>query len=125
VPTASQSALLRKLPSVDELLRLPEVSALAAREGRAPVTDAARAVLAQLRAQIGSGSSPARQNEKQRTRLVSHARASTAARRRTSSCSSHVSLVSAKNCSRLASPSPSSRHLSSGAAMARIRSPRA
>jgi len=55
VPTASQSTLLRKLPSVDELLRLPEVSALAAREGRSPVTDAARAVLAQLRAQIGSG----------------------------------------------------------------------
>ena len=55
VLTASQSALLRKLPSVDELLRLPQVSALAAREGRAPVTDAARAVLAELRAQIGSG----------------------------------------------------------------------
>ena len=55
MPTASQSTLLRRLPSVDELLRLPEVSALAAREGRTPVTDAARAVLAQLRAQIGSG----------------------------------------------------------------------
>jgi L-seryl-tRNA(Ser) seleniumtransferase len=40
---------------VDELLRLPELAALAAREGRVPVTDAARSVLAELRASIGSG----------------------------------------------------------------------
>ena len=55
VGTASQSDLFRKLPSVDELLRLPELKALAVREGRVPVADAARSVLAQLRESIGSG----------------------------------------------------------------------
>jgi L-seryl-tRNA(Ser) seleniumtransferase len=47
--------LFRELPSVDELLRAPEVSALAAAHGVSPVTDAARAVLAQLRDAISSG----------------------------------------------------------------------
>jgi L-seryl-tRNA(Ser) seleniumtransferase len=47
--------LFRELPSVDELLRVPEVSALAAAHGVSPVTDAARAVLAQLRDAISSG----------------------------------------------------------------------
>jgi L-seryl-tRNA(Ser) seleniumtransferase len=40
---------------VDELLRLPELAALAAREGHVPVKNAARSVLAQLRERIGSG----------------------------------------------------------------------
>ena len=48
--------LYRKLPSVDELLRNPELAALAAGEGQAAVTDAARAVLASLREEIASGS---------------------------------------------------------------------
>ena len=41
--------LYRKLPSVDELLRSPELVALASKEGQVAVTDAARAVLAALR----------------------------------------------------------------------------
>ena len=45
--------LLRQLPSVDELVRgLGEV---VEREGRVPVTDAARAVLETLRTEIGAG----------------------------------------------------------------------
>jgi L-seryl-tRNA(Ser) seleniumtransferase len=55
VKAASKSALYRKLPSVDELLRGPELEALAEREGRAAVTEAARAVLARLRKEIASG----------------------------------------------------------------------
>jgi L-seryl-tRNA(Ser) seleniumtransferase len=55
VKVATKSALYRKLPSVDELLRGPELEALAAREGRAAVTEAARAVLARLRKEIASG----------------------------------------------------------------------
>jgi L-seryl-tRNA(Ser) seleniumtransferase len=49
------SELYRELPSVDELLRAPEVSHLASEHGLAPVTDAARAVLAKLRDEISSG----------------------------------------------------------------------
>jgi L-seryl-tRNA(Ser) seleniumtransferase len=44
--------LYRKLPSVDELQRSSELAALAASEGQAAVTDAARAVLASLRQEI-------------------------------------------------------------------------
>lgn len=47
--------LYRKLPSVDELQRNPELAALAAREGQIAVTDAARAVLASLRKEIAAG----------------------------------------------------------------------
>jgi L-seryl-tRNA(Ser) seleniumtransferase len=53
---AAKSDLFRELPSVDELLRAPEVAALAAEEGITAVTDAARAVLARLRHEISSGS---------------------------------------------------------------------
>ena len=42
-------ALLRKLPSVDEVLRLPSIMTLVTREGHVAVTDAARSVLARLR----------------------------------------------------------------------------
>jgi len=50
----AQSELFRELPSVDELLRTPAVAALTAHDGLAAVTDAARAVLARLREEIGS-----------------------------------------------------------------------
>jgi L-seryl-tRNA(Ser) seleniumtransferase len=54
VPASPQS-LLRKLPSVDELLRSPSVMTLVTRDGRAAVTDAARTVLARLREEIVAG----------------------------------------------------------------------
>ena len=47
--------LYRKLPSVDELQRSQELAALAAKEGQAAVTDAARTVLASLRDEIAAG----------------------------------------------------------------------
>ncbi len=53
---ASKSELYRKLPSVDELIRTPELAALIAREGRRPVTEAARDVLEHLRTEIAAGS---------------------------------------------------------------------
>lgn len=52
---ASQSELYRRLPSVDELLRLPEVSVLVERDGHAAVTEAARAVLGRMREEIAAG----------------------------------------------------------------------
>lgn len=52
---ASKSLLYRKLPSVDDVLRLPELAALVASEGHAPVTEAARAVLEGLRQEITAG----------------------------------------------------------------------
>jgi L-seryl-tRNA(Ser) seleniumtransferase len=51
----SSTGLYRKLPSVDELQRNPELVALASKEGQVPVTDAARAVLASLRQEIAAG----------------------------------------------------------------------
>jgi L-seryl-tRNA(Ser) seleniumtransferase len=53
-PPAS-SDLYRKLPSIDETLRLPEVRALVDREGQAAVTTAARVVLDRLRHEITGG----------------------------------------------------------------------
>jgi L-seryl-tRNA(Ser) seleniumtransferase len=53
--STAKSELFRELPSVDELLRLPEVVSLAADYGTAAVTDAARTVLARLRAEVASG----------------------------------------------------------------------
>lgn len=55
VKTTAKPALLRQLPSVDELLRSAEIALLTARHGTAAVTDAARAVLARVRAEITSG----------------------------------------------------------------------
>ncbi|MGH9555340.1 MAG: L-seryl-tRNA(Sec) selenium transferase [Terriglobales bacterium] len=49
------SDLLRRLPSVDELLRRAEIAALVEREGHAAVTDALRAVLARLRTEVAEG----------------------------------------------------------------------
>jgi len=53
--SASKAELFRELPSVDELVRAPDVASLAASHGPAAVTDAARAVLARLREEIASG----------------------------------------------------------------------
>jgi L-seryl-tRNA(Ser) seleniumtransferase len=53
--TAAKSELFRELPSVDEILRMAGVDGLASSHGLAPVTDAARAVLARLRNEIASG----------------------------------------------------------------------
>jgi L-seryl-tRNA(Ser) seleniumtransferase len=50
-----KSELFRELPSVDELMRQPEVLTLANSHGNAGVTDAARAVLGELREEISSG----------------------------------------------------------------------
>jgi len=54
VPTSSKTDLYRKLPSVDELLRRADLTAIVASEGSAAVTDAARAVLARVRAEIAA-----------------------------------------------------------------------
>jgi L-seryl-tRNA(Ser) seleniumtransferase len=55
VKLQANADLYRKLPSVDELLRSRELAALVSEEGPAAVTDAARAVLASLRHEIGAG----------------------------------------------------------------------
>ena len=51
---ASKSDLYRKLPSVDEVLRDPDLADSVARDGRAAVTNAARKVLEALRQEIDS-----------------------------------------------------------------------
>jgi L-seryl-tRNA(Ser) seleniumtransferase len=53
--SAARSELFRELPSVDELVRTPNLAALAASHGTAAVTDASRAVLARLREEVASG----------------------------------------------------------------------
>jgi L-seryl-tRNA(Ser) seleniumtransferase len=53
--TVAKADLFRELPSVDELLRTPNVAALASSRGLAAVTDAARAVLGRLRQEVSSG----------------------------------------------------------------------
>jgi L-seryl-tRNA(Ser) seleniumtransferase len=55
VKIATKSGLFRMLPSVDELLRRGDVAKLVGREGVAPVTEAARSVLARMRAEINDG----------------------------------------------------------------------
>jgi len=54
VPTTSKPDLYRKLPSVDELLHSPALASIIAADGQAAVTDAARAVLTRLRAEIAA-----------------------------------------------------------------------
>jgi L-seryl-tRNA(Ser) seleniumtransferase len=56
-------ALLRRLPSVDELLRDRRVAELAGREGRAAVTEAARSALDALRREVRRGRMEERQVE--------------------------------------------------------------
>ena len=51
----SKSDLFRLLPSVDELLRNPQIEALAQTNGRATTLEAARAALERLRAEIVAG----------------------------------------------------------------------
>ena len=53
--SVTKSELFRELPSVDEVLRMPGVDALATEHGIAPVTAAARATLARLREEVASG----------------------------------------------------------------------
>ena len=53
--TASKADLFRRLPSVDELLRSPQLATMIAVEGHAAVTEAARAVLVRPRAEIAAG----------------------------------------------------------------------
>src|SRR5215831_19365940 len=53
--TTSKSDLYRLLPSVDELLKSPDLTELLAREGHPAVTESVRAVLASLREQISTG----------------------------------------------------------------------
>ncbi|HEY2498170.1 MAG TPA: L-seryl-tRNA(Sec) selenium transferase [Candidatus Angelobacter sp.] len=53
--TASKSDLYRLLPSVDELLKHAELAELLAREGQPVVTESIRAVLANVRGEISSG----------------------------------------------------------------------
>jgi L-seryl-tRNA(Ser) seleniumtransferase len=55
VKTVVSSELFRKLPSVDDVIRVPAVTALAASYGHDSVVDAARAVLGRLRQEITSG----------------------------------------------------------------------
>jgi L-seryl-tRNA(Ser) seleniumtransferase len=53
--TVSKSELFRKLPSVGELLRLPDVASFIAQDGGVAVTDAIRTVLARIRHEIAAG----------------------------------------------------------------------
>ena len=52
---AIPSQLFRKLPSVDDLMRLPSIAELAASYGYPSAVDAARSVLSGLRQEIASG----------------------------------------------------------------------
>ena len=54
MPAASKSELFRLLPSVDELLRSPDLAPLLAREGQLAITESIRAVTAGLRDQISA-----------------------------------------------------------------------
>jgi L-seryl-tRNA(Ser) seleniumtransferase len=55
VKTAALSELLRKLPSVDDVMRAPAVRSLTESYGHDSVVDAARVVLSRLREEISSG----------------------------------------------------------------------
>ena len=54
MPAASNSALFRKLPSTDEMLRQPEVQSLVEREGHTAVAESVRVVLDRLRKEIAA-----------------------------------------------------------------------
>ena len=53
--TSPKSELYRQLPSVDEVLRRPDLADAVAREGRTVVVDAARSVLERVRLEINGG----------------------------------------------------------------------
>src|SRR5215470_2972912 len=59
--TASKSDLYRLLPSVDELLKSPEMAALLAREGQPALAESVRAVLASVREEISAGTLSSRE----------------------------------------------------------------
>jgi len=50
--TTDKTELLRKLPSVDAILRSPALEAVVSREGQTAVADAARTVLARIREEV-------------------------------------------------------------------------
>jgi L-seryl-tRNA(Ser) seleniumtransferase len=54
VKSGPKSDLYRKLPSVDELLRVPTIADLITREGQGAVTESVRVVLSRLREEIGT-----------------------------------------------------------------------
>jgi L-seryl-tRNA(Ser) seleniumtransferase len=56
MPVKSKTELLRHLPSVDDLLRSPDLSQSIERDGRAAVTNATRTVIETVRKEIASGS---------------------------------------------------------------------
>jgi L-seryl-tRNA(Ser) seleniumtransferase len=53
--SAAKSDLFRELPSVDELIRVPAIAALASSHGTAALTAAARSALARVREEVASG----------------------------------------------------------------------
>ncbi len=53
--TVSNSALFRKIPSTDDLLRQPVVQAMISREGHTAVAESVRIVLSRIRQEIGEG----------------------------------------------------------------------
>ena len=53
--TLSKAELYRQLPSVDELVRRPELAPLISSEGQSTVAEAARAVLTRVRIEIAAG----------------------------------------------------------------------
>ena len=55
--SVEQAELLRRIPSVDELLAQPRLSALAGRVDRGLLVEVTRAVLAEVRASIAGDSS--------------------------------------------------------------------
>ena len=54
-PTTAKAELFRKLPAVDEALRLPEIAILAEQDGIVAVTEAVREVVAGIREAISRG----------------------------------------------------------------------
>lgn len=53
--SVTKSELFRKLPSVNEVLQMPDVSRLIGQDGAAAVTDAVRAVVSRIRQEIAAG----------------------------------------------------------------------
>lgn len=70
----SPAELYRRLPSIDELLREPQVGELTRADGHAAVTDACRAVLVRLRGEISAGHLDAEKLEIALSELVSAVR---------------------------------------------------
>src|SRR2546421_2392991 len=69
MPSKIQSELYRELPSVDELVRSPELEASIDQHGASAVTDAARMVLERLRKEITEGRLEAARRKEELERL--------------------------------------------------------